>query len=267
MPSPIQFDQVADIYDDYVGTNFDIPFFLNETEGYNGEILELMCGTGRVSIPLLEAGRKMVCADYSLGMLGVFEKKIRGKNYPVELIRMDVTELNLGREFGLILLPFHSLSEILSADLQAKAIGAISKHLSIDGTFICTLQNPAIRLKSADGATRVLDEFTAGNGNKMIISVMNLYNPETGLVSGFQSYEISDPEGEQIEKRYLEINFRPIAYSEFKKIAAASNLEIAAVYGDYFYSVFKEETSSFMIFKLKKKARLWTKPENYSSLK
>ena len=37
-----------------------------------------MCGTGRVSIPLLKAGRKMTCVDYSKGMLEhySFKKKI-----------------------------------------------------------------------------------------------------------------------------------------------------------------------------------------------
>lgn len=55
---------VADIYDFYVKVDFDIPFFLNETEKHDEEILELMCGTGRVSIPLLQSGRKMTCVDY-----------------------------------------------------------------------------------------------------------------------------------------------------------------------------------------------------------
>jgi ubiquinone/menaquinone biosynthesis C-methylase UbiE len=67
MKETIQFDKVADIYDCYVKADFDIPFFLKESEGFEGEILELMCGTGRVSIPLLDSGRKMTCIDYSYG--------------------------------------------------------------------------------------------------------------------------------------------------------------------------------------------------------
>jgi hypothetical protein len=48
MKETIKFDKVADIYDFYVNVDFDIPFFLKEAELYKGEILELMCGTGRV---------------------------------------------------------------------------------------------------------------------------------------------------------------------------------------------------------------------------
>ena len=94
-PKPINFDFVADIYDLYVNVETDIPFFLKETEGFEEEILELMCGTGRVSIPLLEAGRKLVCVDYSRGMLDIFRSKISKKNYNVNLIEQDVAELNL----------------------------------------------------------------------------------------------------------------------------------------------------------------------------
>ena len=76
MKETIRFDQVADIYDSYVKSDFDIPFFLNETERFEGEILELMCGTGRVSIPLLESGRRMTCVDYSNGMLDRFRLSV-----------------------------------------------------------------------------------------------------------------------------------------------------------------------------------------------
>ncbi len=117
MSRSINFSKVADIYDFYVKVDFDIPFFLKETKDYHEEILELMCGTGRVSFPLLSSGKKMVCVDYSQGMLDAFSEKNRKKNWPVELIKMDVTNLKLNRKFGLIILPFHSISEILSTEM------------------------------------------------------------------------------------------------------------------------------------------------------
>ena len=73
MNKTINFDIVADIYDSYVNVDTDIPFFLKETENYQGEILELMCGTGRVSLPLLQAQRKLTCVDYSQEMLEIFK--------------------------------------------------------------------------------------------------------------------------------------------------------------------------------------------------
>lgn len=71
----IDFGHVADIYDYYANVDFDIGFFKTLCKGHK-KILELMCGTGRVSIPLIKEGYQMTCVDYSEEMLDVFRKKI-----------------------------------------------------------------------------------------------------------------------------------------------------------------------------------------------
>jgi SAM-dependent methyltransferase len=256
MPEPIKFDLVADIYDVYVTINLDLIFFLDETSSFEEEILELMCGTGRVSIPLLEAGKKLCCVDYSEKMLDVFKNKIVGKNYPVRLIQMDVTKLDLGKEFGLILLPSHSFSEILSSELQFKTLKVITGHLKPGGIFICTLQNPTARLQTVDGKTRQLGEFIFHDNKKMIVSYSNKYDPTSGIVSGFQQYEIYDNHNTIIDKRILDINFKLISDSEFKSFIKYLDLEIIDIYGDYSKNPFSELTSNFLIYKLKKQENL-----------
>jgi len=250
MKKSINFDKVADIYDSYVNVDFDIPFFIEETEKYRGEILELMCGTGRVSIPLLERGRKMTCVDYSKGMLDSFSKKIKNKGYQVELVQMDVTKLDLNKKFGFIFLPFHSISEILSAELQHKALKAIASHLEKGGDFILTLHNPKKRLRTADGVTRIMGRYPMGDGRQLVISYMNQYNPSDKIVTGFQFYEIYDEANTLTGKRFLEINFKPISDPELKDMIRDLELEITEVYGDYSHNPFDEETSDFMIYKM-----------------
>jgi SAM-dependent methyltransferase len=191
MKEAIKFDKVADIYDFYVNVDFDIPFFLKETENFEGEILELMCGTGRVSIPLLDSGRKMTCIDYSIGMLNSFGRKIKDKNYAVNLVQMDVTELDLDKKFDMIILPFHSITEILSTGFQIKALQSVASHLTGNGIFILTLQNPKTRLKMADGISRVMGKFSLEDGKELIISYVNQYNEHDMIVSGFQFYVLN----------------------------------------------------------------------------
>ena len=250
MKKTIKFDKVADLYDFYVNVDFDIPFFMKETENFEGEILELMCGTGRVSIPLLDAGRQMTCVDYSKGMLNSFERKIKDKNYAVNLIQMDVTKLNLAKKYGLIILPFHSITEIISTDLQIKALQSISAHLDENGTFILTLQNPKTRLKMADGVSRVMGKFPLEDGRQLIISYMNQYNKADKIVSGFQFYEIVDSANTLIEKRALEINFKPISNPELRAMIKQTGLEIIEMFGNYSYGIFNEDTSNFMVYKM-----------------
>jgi SAM-dependent methyltransferase len=194
-----------------------------------------------------------VCVDYSKGMLAIFEQKIRNKKYPVDLIQMDITNLNLNRTFGLILLPFHSITEIISTDLQRKALQSVAQHLDKNGVFILTLQNPKTRLKLADGVTRMMGKFTINSNKQMIISYMNQYNESERIVSGFQFYEMYNSTNTLIEKRFLEINFKPISDTELRDMIQNTGLEIVEMYGDYSYGHFNEETSNFMIYKLVKK--------------
>ena len=247
---PINFNKVADIYDYYVNVLFDIPFFMNETKHTNKPILELMCGTGRVSIPLLEAGRELVCVDYSQGMLDKFAEKTTDKAYKLTILNADVSNLSLNKKFETIILPFHSLQEIITKEKQVAALKAVYNHLSDNGVFICTLQNPKVRLQNADGLIRTMGKYKTNDNKDLIISYSNFYQNE--LVTGFQYYETYDKENRLTEKRYLEINFRPIAIEDFKNMLEMTGFKIAEIYGDYDYSKFDTEKSAFMLFRLTK---------------
>ena len=61
----IRWDDVADLYDLYVRTDFDVSFWREIAGSADGEVLELMAGTGRVSLSLLENGVRLVCVDIS----------------------------------------------------------------------------------------------------------------------------------------------------------------------------------------------------------
>lgn len=137
---------------------------------------------------------------------------------------------------------------------------SISSHLDIDGIFILTLQNPKTRLRLADGNTRVMGKFPIPENRQLIISSMNQYNETDKIVSGFQFYEIYDSMNILIEKRFLEINFKPISDSELRSMIKTAGLEVVEMYGDYSYGRFDEETSNFMIYRMRKnKARTHNK--------
>jgi len=253
MHKTINFNKVADIYDDYVKVDFDIPFFIQECEKVKGKILELMCGTGRVSIPVLEQGIPLTCVDYSTKMLQVFQGKVENKNYSVKLDEQDVSNLKLQGTFQLIYIPFHSFQEIICNMKQRETLLRIYNHLNEGGTFICTLQNPNIRLQNADGQLRIIDSFPLKDKKqKMILSFSNQYNKTEQMVNGFQFYEIFDSDNLLVSKRFLEIYFKILYKRDFETMAKDAGFKIETIYGNYDYSPFDEEKSPFMIWILKK---------------
>jgi len=254
MSKSIQFDDVADLYDAYVTVDFDIPFYLKETAHCKESILELMCGTGRVSLPLLATGKQMVCVDYSHQMLTEFARKIHRKNYQVQLVQMDVTQLAFRRLFECILLPFHSFSEIVSTTLQTHTLELIAAHLTSDGVALISLHNPSIRVQAANGQHRHLGEFPLQNHHYLHLSSVNRYDPVSQIVSGTQFYVIYDAAHQVVEQRKLAIHFQLITDADFRIMSQYAGLEIVAMYGDYSSAPFDETTSKYMIYKLKKAA-------------
>ncbi len=247
----INYDIIADVYDLYVSTAFDVQFFINEAGKIKREILELMCGTGRVSIPLLKSGAKLTCLDYSAKMLHRFKEKLKDYEYDVKLIRMDVSELNLKQRFELIFIPFNSFSEILDMEKQILALRKIYEHLLPKGRFICTLHNPVVKIKSADGHLKLLGNYKTGS-DKLLIYSLTQYNKNENLVTGSQFYEIYDGKNKLKEKRVMDIKFRLILKEEFEEMIFGIGLKASKVYGNYDYSEFKENQSPFMIYVLER---------------
>jgi SAM-dependent methyltransferase len=248
----IDWARIADLYDTYVQTTFDIPFFLNEARKTSGEALELMSGTGRVSVPLIEAGVRLTCVDASLEMLALLREKLTRRRVAAPVHQMDVRELALQKQFDLIFIPFQSFSELLSPSDQRKAFVCIHEHLAETGRFICTLHNPRVRLKRVDGQLRLWGKYPLEDrqGTLLFWGLEN-YDSDAHIVSGLEFFEEYDANGVMQSKRAVELCFRIVEKREFEDLAASVGFKIAALYGDYSYSEFHEDTSPFMIWVLK----------------
>ena len=174
------YDAVADLYDIYVPATYDIDFFVKEAKKTSGEVLELMSGTGRVSIPLLQAGVKLTCVDISAGLNIVFERKLRQLGLKAEVYEMDVCKLDLPRQFAMVIIPFHSFAHIVSLDGQRQALERVRRHLLPGGTFICTLGNPTLRQQTVDGRLRLFRQYPMpGERGTLLLWIAERGTPKT----------------------------------------------------------------------------------------
>lgn len=246
MEESIEYARVADLHDAYVQVTFDIPFFLSEARKISGEVLELMAGTGRVSVPLVEAGVRLTCVDNSPEMLAILREKLEKRGLSACVYQMDVRELALRKQFDQVIIPFHSFTELLSPSDQRKALAGIHEHLSETGRFVCTLHNPPVRLKSVDGRLRLWGKYPLDNRQRILLLWgLENYDPVNHTVNGLQFFEEYDANGLMRAKRLLEIRFRLLKRGEFEELAKSAGFKVVALYGDYSYSEFKEDTSPF----------------------
>jgi SAM-dependent methyltransferase len=250
MPA-MDYAKIAHLYDEYVTTQFDVPFFLDCTRGCES-VLELMCGTGRVSIPLLKAGVPLTCVDSSPDMLAVLHRKLAADNLSAPVHEMDVCALDLGRRFDRIILPFHAFAEIVAPDDQRRALQSIRRHLAEDGLFVCTLHNPPVRLRCVDGDLRPGTDHPMPDGGSLRVSRVESYDPSSRLVSGAQTYEVYSGDGALTETQSIEIRFFVHDRAGFASLIQSQGFAVESLYGDYARSAYREEESPYMIWVLKK---------------
>ena len=252
MPS-LDYEKIARYYDSYVQVEFDINFFLKEVKKVSGKVLELMSGTGRVSIPLLESGVDLTCVDSSPEMLNVFRKKLVEKKLSANIFEVDICEMSLEEKFDMIFIPFHAFAELTSVSQQHLALENIYKHLSDDGRFICTLHNPTVRLRSADGDIRLIGKFPIKDENRILfLWCLENYDEKKKIVRGYQFYEIYDKDGKFCSKSFLDINFYIHDKLPFELLIHEIGFKIESLYGDYSWGDYSRVESPVMVWVLRK---------------
>jgi SAM-dependent methyltransferase len=245
----IDYDSVAQIYDLYVTADYDIPFFLQETAGVAGPVLELTAGTGRLSLPLIQAGVQMTCVDGSRGMLDVLSGKLKDCGLDAELVCADVCQLELDTRFALALLPFQSFMEIVGEARQRLALAAISACLVPGGRFICTMHNPSVRRLQVDGVLRIVGRFPTKDDSVVVSGF------ETGgqpVVNRLQFFEFFGSDGNLVAKQLLPMEFELIEKDHFESMARDAGFVVLDLFGNYDRSAFDAQRSPVMIWVLHK---------------
>lgn len=245
----IEYDSIAEIYDLYVTADYDIPFFVSEVRKVSGAVLELMAGTGRVSIPLIRAGARLTCVDGSQGMLDVMAGKLTHMGLHAEIRCMDVRRLELHGGFDLAILPFQAFMELISEEDQRAALDSVFACLQPGGRFTCTLHNPVVRRAYVDGVPRAVGAFPTDGGTLVVTGFEQGGDP---IVTRHQFFEFYGVDGRLVWKRLLRMEFSLIERDAFEAMARGVGFRVAQLYGHYDRTSFEPATSPFMIWVLDK---------------
>jgi SAM-dependent methyltransferase len=142
--------EVAAAYDDQtVGAPGEIPFFvgLARAAATRGEsVLELACGTGRVTIPMAETGARTTGLDNSVAMLHIAERKAEAAGVDVTWVQGDMAAFDMDERFGLVTIPCRSFLMLTSGEAQKRCLERIREHLMARGLLALNIFNPDLAL-------------------------------------------------------------------------------------------------------------------------
>ena len=117
-----------------------IDFYTQLAQETGDPILEIACGTGRVTIPIARLGLEVTGLDLVPGMLA----QARGKstNLPITWVEADGRTFNLDTQFRLVFLTGNSFQAFLFRSDQEALLERVRVHLQPEGLFAFETRNP-----------------------------------------------------------------------------------------------------------------------------
>lgn len=245
-----KYDIVADIYDSYVNTAYDLDFWLDICGRFD-DALELTAGTGRLTIPLAKAGIRITALDISASLLGQLKEKSRESGLRIDIFNQDINTFDLDRKYHLIFIPFQSFHELLEHTSHISCLEQIKKHLSDNGRLYLTTHN-TFRLQVNDAGEINAGEFSHPvTKNRIVFSYRRRFTEGSNTGISKQEYKEYDESGNIISNTIFENKYYIFADGEIEILAKTTGFQIEDVYGDYSKNPFTGQ-SPFKIFVLKK---------------
>lgn len=108
-----------------------------------GGALEFAVGTGRVAVPLAQAGVPVTGVELSGPMIEQLRTKVDEQTVPV--VVGDMATARAPGQFSLVYLVFNTISNLLTQAEQVACFRNAARHLSLGGRFVIELWVPELR--------------------------------------------------------------------------------------------------------------------------
>jgi SAM-dependent methyltransferase len=218
----------------------DIDFYRRLAGETGGPILDVGCGTARVAAALATDGHEVVGVDLSAPMLRLAERRRETLDPEVaarlSFRRADMTGLDLGRDFALIVAPARVFQFLLTTEAQRQALAALRNHLRPKGRLVLDLFDPLLDLvvPGINFPDRGGEVIHPTSGNRVAWEV-TARNPEPArqlIVEDWTAREI-DPSGEVLRTDTERLTLRWSTRSEMRLLFELAGLNVVGDYGDF----------------------------------
>ena len=198
-------------------------------------VLELACGTGRLTIPIAQSGVEIVGLDLAPSMLAHARTKAEAAGVKIEFVEGDCRAFELGRKFALIFMAFNSMQHLHDYESLAALFASVRKHLAEGGRFVFDVFNPKIAtLARAAGERHLEREYQDPDGKGTMLFENSMVYDDAAQVSHIQCYFVRrGPDGEELEVRREELHLRSFFPQELDLLVRSQGFEIVQKFGNF----------------------------------
>jgi len=138
---------------DYAGGDL-LNFYRRQVSRYGEPVLELACGSGRLTIPLANEGVSITGMDISEEMLQLGTLKASECGASIRLLQGDMRSFELEEKFKMIFIPAQSLSHLHTRAELEECFACVRRHLADEGRFLIELFNSSVSMLARETGRR-----------------------------------------------------------------------------------------------------------------
>jgi SAM-dependent methyltransferase len=240
-----EYDPLADLYDLEYSHSYDVPFWLAMAGREGGPIVEWGAGTGRIAIPLAEAGFDVTAVELSERMV----EQGRKKSGKPEWIHGDMRSVDPGRRYKLAVSAFNSFLCLLDVDDALAFLRNAREHLEPGGLLGIEISafSPEELAEEPGGPGLRHDltrELPDGRLDRFSVS---RYDAASQLLRMRLFYELYDASGGLEERRAHDLSIRVDGRAELELMLGLAGFEVEAVYGGFEGEPFSSESDHLVV--------------------
>jgi SAM-dependent methyltransferase len=216
----------------------DVPFWRQVAMAARGPVLELGCGTGRISLPLVRAGVRLVGIDRSAPMLAqaashrmpVRPRSAKRRSGRLGLVRGDIRALPFRvAEFSAVLAPYGVVQSLLRDTDLAAMLTSVARVLEPGGLFGVDLVPDVPRWR--EYRDKVQLKGRTADGAHLTLRESVHQDPRRRLTIFEQTFV--ERRGRRATEHRFKLTFRTLPMPVMVRRLERAGFAVEAVIGDY----------------------------------
>ncbi len=196
---------------------------------FGGPILELCCGSGRITQELVSEGHIIFAIDNSYEMLDI----LKAKNLPnLEILNSDMTNFKLDRKFNFAFISYYSFQQLLTLEDQVKCLNNIHDYLE-DGGVLAMDINPRI-CEGAEILPRTHSYTAEYPINNSTVTMYTSYRIDRiNQIKHWRDEYLEIAKNGEERKTLVDISLKECSLDYMRLLFEKCKFEIINIYGDF----------------------------------
>jgi ubiquinone/menaquinone biosynthesis C-methylase UbiE len=210
----------------------DVPFWTSVARRADGRVLELGCGTGRITRPLADAGIDIVGVDRSAEMLAravALKPSAKAETARYPLVRADIRALPFDdASFEMVIAPYGILQSLTRRGDLAATLRSVARVVRPGGTFGLDLVPDVPNWKEYRNQV----QMTGRSGASHLTLIESVRQDRRRRLTTFEQSSI-ERRGRRAREHRFELTFRTLTVPQMTAQLERVGFSVRSALGDY----------------------------------